>query len=286
MNKIEQLLERYCPDGVEFKELWEVCDYIQPTKYIVKSNKYSNDFKIPVLTAGKTFILGYTDEIDWIYNASIENPVIIFDDFTTSFHWVDFNFKVKSSALKIIKLKESNENDVFRFIYFAMKCIWYKPQDHARHWISKYSKFKVPTPDEPIQQEIVKILDTFTQLEAELEAELEARKKQYEYYRDEMLSFGDDEVEWKELGEVWEVTKLAWYEFTKHVRYSDTGNIIALRALNVKKWTLDISQVKYVDGSEFEKLSRSKLYINDMLFTYVWTIWEVAWKFGSPLLSG
>lgn len=202
MNKIEQLLQKYCPDWVEFKELGEILDYIQPTKFIVKSNKYSDEFKLPVLTAGKTFILGYTDEIDWIYNANKENPVIIFDDFTTSFHWVDFNFKVKSSALKIIKLKENNEKDIFRFIYFAMKCIWYKPQDHARHWISKYSKFKIPTLDKIIQQEIVKILDTFTQLEAELEAELEARKKQYEYYRDEMLSF-EDEIE---LWDIWKVS--------------------------------------------------------------------------------
>ncbi|MDQ7022160.1 MAG: restriction endonuclease subunit S [Candidatus Gracilibacteria bacterium] len=149
-----------------------------------------------VLTAGKTFILGYTDEDSGIFEASKNNPVIIFDDFTTSFHWVDFNFKVKSSALKIIKLKENVEEN-FRFIYYAMKCIGYKPQDHARHWISKYSKIKIPISPLPIQEEIVKILDNFTQLEAELEG----RKKQYEYYRDEMLSFGE-EIELGNIGKV------------------------------------------------------------------------------------
>lgn len=77
----------------------------------------------------------------------------------------------------------------FRYVYFAMSCIKFEPQDHARHWISKYSLFEIPVPPLPVQREIVRILDNFTSLEAELEAELEARKKQYEYYRDQLLTF-------------------------------------------------------------------------------------------------
>lgn len=184
MNKIEKLIAELCPDGVEFKELGELLDYEQPTKYLVKSTEYDDDFVMPVLTAGQSFILGYTNESDGIYKARTEYPVIIFDDFTTSFHWVDFDFKVKSSAMKMLRPKEYAES-IFKFIYYAMKCIEYSPQDHARHWISKYSKFPIPILPLPIQQEIVKILDTFTTLEAELEA----RKKQYEYYRDELLTF-------------------------------------------------------------------------------------------------
>jgi type I restriction enzyme S subunit len=201
-NKIDKLINELCPEGLEFKELGEVLDYEQPTKYIVKSVKYDNEFKVPVLTAGQTFILGYTNENFGIYEAKKENPVVIFDDFTTSFHWVDFNFKVKSSAMKIITPKKKVEIN-FRFVYFAMKCIVYNPQDHARQWISKYSKFQIPIPPLAIQEEIVKILDTFTKLEVELESELEARKKQYEYYRNELLSFGE-EVKFIDLGEVYE----------------------------------------------------------------------------------
>ncbi|MCG8432105.1 MAG: restriction endonuclease subunit S [Candidatus Omnitrophica bacterium] len=186
MNKIEKLIDELCPDGVEFQELGQVLDYEQPTQYIVNSTKYSDEHVTPVLTAGQSFILGYTDEMEGIYKADKEKPVIIFDDFTTSFHWVDFDFKVKSSAMKMIRPKE-NVDISFRFIYFSMRCIGYQPQDHARHWISKYSKFKIPIPPLIVQKEIVKILDNFTMLEAELEAELEARRKQYEYYRDELL---------------------------------------------------------------------------------------------------
>ncbi len=187
MNKIEKMISELCPKGVNFKELSEVVDYERPDKYIVKSTKYNNAFNMPVLTAGDTFILGYTNETDGIYEASKENPVIIFDDFTTSFHWVDFPFKVKSSAMKMLTPKEGVD---FKFIYFAMKCIQYQPSSHARQWISTYSKFKIPVPPLPIQKEIASILEKFTTLEAELEAELEARRQQYNHYRGVLLSFG------------------------------------------------------------------------------------------------
>jgi type I restriction enzyme, S subunit len=200
LNQIEKLIDKLCPKGVEFSELKEVLNYEQPTKYIVRSTEYANEFTTPVLTAGKSFILGNTNEVEGICEANKEGPVIIFDDFTTSFHWVNFNFKVKSSAMKIIKPKQNSEIN-FRFVYYAMKCIEYKPQDHARHWISKYSLFKIPIPPLVVQEEIVKILDNFTELEAELEAELETRKKQYKYYRDALLTF-EDGVEFKSVQEL------------------------------------------------------------------------------------
>lgn len=201
MNNIEELIAQLCPDGVEFREFGEVLDYEQPTKYIVKSTNYKDDHKTPVLTAGQTFILGYTDEISGIYKASKTNPVIIFDDFTTSFHWVDFDFKVKSSAMKILTPKKEAGID-FRFVFYAMKCITYNPQDHARQWISVYSQFQIPIPPLPIQQEIVNILDKFTELQSELQSELQARRAQYEYYRNDLLNFEGKEVEWKTLDDI------------------------------------------------------------------------------------
>lgn len=203
MNNIEELVKQLCPEGIEYVELGKVLDYEQPTKYIVKSTRYNNNFSTPVLTAGQTFILGFTDEILGIYQARVDIPVIIFDDFTTSFHWVDFDFKVKSSAMKILTPKNGIDID-FRFVFYAMKCIVYNPQDHARQWISVYSQFKILLPPLSIQQEIVNILDKFTQLQVDLQAELQARKKQYEFYRNELLNFEGKEVEWKSLGEVGE----------------------------------------------------------------------------------
>lgn len=186
MTNIDALLKKYCAEGVEYSELDAYIDYQQPTPFIVKSTAYSDKHSIPVLTAGQSFILGYTDEETGIFDASKDNPVIIFDDFTTSFHWVDFPFKVKSSAMKMLRPKK-DEEIAFKYFFYAMKCIGYKPEDHARQWISKYSKFQIPVPPLEVQQEIVKILDRF----AELEAELEARKKQFEYYRAKLLDFSN-----------------------------------------------------------------------------------------------
>ncbi len=186
MSRLEELIEELCPNGVERLNLGEVLKYEQPTKYIVKDTNYSNDFLIPVLTAGDSFILGYTNEKDNIFEADISNPVIIFDDFTTSFKWVDFNFKVKSSAMKILMSVDSKKF-ILRYIFFCMGCIKYTCMQHSRQWIQNYSKIKIPIPPLEIQEEIVKRLDKFTELTKVLTKELTLRKKQYEYYRDKLL---------------------------------------------------------------------------------------------------
>ncbi len=201
MNRVEELIQQLCPNGVEWKKLEKVCDYEQPTKYIVKSTNYNPQFQTPVLTAGQSFVLGYTDEAYGIYKASTQHPVIIFDDFTTSFQWVDFDFKVKSSAIKI--LTPSCKSVLLRFVYYLMQTIRFEAVEHTRYWISRYSQIEIPVPPLSIQQEIVRILDTFTELTANLQTELDARKKQYAYYRDWLLSFeGVDGVEWKKMGEI------------------------------------------------------------------------------------
>ena len=198
-------------DGVtvEFEPLGNVTQYEQPTKYLVAAKNYSDDFATPVLTAGKTFILGYTDETNGIYKAS-ENSVIIFDDFTTANKWVDFDFKAKSSAMKMITSKDDKKT-LLKYIYYWLNNLPSEliDGDHKRQWIGNYSTklIPIPCPENPeksleIQAEIVRILDAMTDHTAELTAELTARKKQYNYYRDKLLSFEDGEVEWKKIGEL------------------------------------------------------------------------------------
>lgn len=171
---------------VEWKQLGEVLDYEQPTEYLVQSTDYDDSYTTPVLTAGQSFILGYTDEEFGIYNASRQTPVIIFDDFTTSFHWVNFPFKVKSSAMKMLKPKTGYN---LRYIYYAMQTILFVPTEHTRHWISKYSQFEIPLPPLPVQEEIVEKLDKMEELINNIESELTERKKQYEYYREKLFLF-------------------------------------------------------------------------------------------------
>lgn len=179
--------------GFEWKSLGEVANYEQPTKYLVKSKDYDDDFKTPVLTAGKTFILGYTNETNGIYQAS-KNPVIIFDDFTTANKWVDFDFKAKSSAMKMISSVDENQF-LLKYIYYWLNTLpsGLVDGDHKRQWISNFANKKIPIPPLSVQSQIVAILDTFdtlTQSISEgLPKEIQLRQKQYEYYREQLLNF-------------------------------------------------------------------------------------------------
>lgn len=135
-------------------EIREAVDYERPDKYVVDSVLEFDKNKIPVLTANKSFILGSTDDISGIYK---NLPVIIFDDFTTDSKYVDFPFKVKSSAIKLLKPKNDNVN--LRFIYESMKkFIFPRGKEHKRFFISEYQYFTIDIPDIDEQKKIASIL--------------------------------------------------------------------------------------------------------------------------------
>lgn len=186
--------DKPCGGRLETKMLGELLDYEQPTKYIVKDTNYDDEFSIPVLTAGQTFILGYTDEKENIYKSNEKNPVIIFDDFTTANKWVNFNFKVKSSAMKILKPKDESVN--LRYCYFYMQTLNVDITEHKRMWISEYSKQEILYPPIKVQNEVVRILDKFSEISSNLEKglpkEIDLRQKEYEFYRDRLLNFKKD----------------------------------------------------------------------------------------------
>lgn len=181
MQKIfSQELRFKADDGSEFSEweektLGELLDYIQPTKYLVESTEYDDSYKTPVLTAGKTFILGYTNETTGIFKENL--PVIIFDDFTTATKFVDFQFKAKSSAMKILI---PNNNTNIKFVYEAMQVMRYEIGGHERHWISKYSQLYISTPSFDEQTKIanfLSIIDTKIKLVTQQFEEVNQFKK-------------------------------------------------------------------------------------------------------------
>ena len=137
----------------EVKKLGNCLDYIQPTKYLVESIEYDDKYSVPVLTAGKTFVLGYTNEINGIFNENL--PVIIFDDFTTATQFVDFPFKAKSSAMKILIAKEGVN---IKFIYETMQIMNYEIGGHERHWISKFTQIEINFPSLAEQTQIANFL--------------------------------------------------------------------------------------------------------------------------------
>ena len=153
-------------------ELGEMLDYEQPTNYIVESVNYDDKYAIPVLTAGKSFILGHTDEKKGIFRDRL--PVIIFDDFTTAIKYVDFPFKVKSSAMKILHAKKDVAD--IRYVFYAMQKIDFVPSAHKRYWISQYSKIKIPLPPLPVQKDIVAQIGGHEKSIVKLEEEIVSNK--------------------------------------------------------------------------------------------------------------
>lgn len=122
------------PIGWTVCSLEDIVDYEQPTAYIVNSTSYNDSYPIPVLTAGKSFIIGYTNEVKGIYS---KLPCIIFDDFTTDSKFVDFPFKVKSSAMKILQVRKDIE---IKYVATFMNITRLIGDTHKRYWISEYSK--------------------------------------------------------------------------------------------------------------------------------------------------
>ncbi len=195
----------------EEKKLSTCLDYEQPNDYIVENTNYNNKYDIPVLTAGKSFILGYTNEQEGIFK---NVPVVIFDDFTTSIKYVDFNFKVKSSAMKILKAKKGFN---LKFIYESMNRIKFSATEHKRYWISTYQDLKIPLPS---MEEQEKIAGCLSSLDRVIEKGEEETKKLKEYKKGLMqklfsreLRFkkanGEEYADWEEkkLGEVAEVVR-------------------------------------------------------------------------------
>ena len=141
------------PENWVLCKLEDIVDYEQPTLYIVSSTEYKETFATPVLTAGKSFIIGRTNETNGIYS---NLPCIIFDDFTTDSKYVDFPFKVKSSAMKILKVKDEI---LPKYVAMFMSITRLVGKTHKRYWISEYSKIQIPIPPKEEQQRIISAVE-------------------------------------------------------------------------------------------------------------------------------
>lgn len=171
-------------------ELGELLPFEQPTAYIVKSTDYSDAYATPVLTAGKSFILGKTNETDGIFD---QLPVIIFDDFTTATQFVNFRFKVKSSAMKILHI--NTDLVIPKYIFYRLQIIQFDHSTHKRYWIQSYSKIKVLIPplDEQFRM-VARIEELFSELDKVVDT-LKTTKEQLAVYRQAVLKDAFDNAQ-------------------------------------------------------------------------------------------
>lgn len=272
-------------DAWEERKLGEIFNYEQPTKYIVKSTEYDDNFNTPVLTAGKSFLLGYTDEISGIKNATVENPVVIFDDFTTGSHYVDFPFKIKSSAMKLLSLNDNSDN--FYFMFNTLKNIKYVPQSHERHWISKFSSFEIYKPSQEEQQKIGSFFKQLDDTIALHQRKLDLLKEQKKSYLQKMFPKNGakvPELRFAGFADAWEERKLG-NELTllKDGTHGTHQNVLEgpflLSAKNIKNGKIIIDEItdRKISVEEYNSIHKKfSLEKGDVLLTIVGSIGETA----------
>lgn len=218
MNKIEQLIQQLCPKGVKWKELGEVCVNIASGKN--KTRIKDGDF--PVF--GSTGIIGYSDSFEYDDSLLLVARVGANAGYV---HIAEGKCNISDNTLLIKPKSDYN----LRFAYFQLLSLnlnqFAVGGGQPLITAGLLKKLFIPIPPLPIQQEIVTILDKFTSLEAELEAELEARTRQYDFYRNHLLSFDNSNVEWKTLEEVCEKTvNIKWKENTDvEYQYIDLSSV-------------------------------------------------------------
>ena len=224
-------------------------DYEQPNEYIVESDRYYIKYSTPVLTAGQSFILGYTNESKGIYK---KGPCIIFDDFTTSVHYVDFPFKVKSSAMKILTTKSNTD---LKYCYYLLLSLSKMPPNHKRQWISTTSEKTHELPSMDKQIAIVKKLDLISDIIAIYTNQIENLDNLVKARFIEM--FGDlksNEKNW-DLKTFEEMSVLITDGEHSTPKRTKEG-IYLLSARNVLNHSLQLKDVDYINCDEYLRIAK------------------------------
>ena len=237
-------------------ELGELLPFEQPTAYIVKSTDYNDSYSTPVLTAGKSFILGKTNEKYGIFD---QLPVIIFDDFTTATQFVNFKFKVKSSAMKILHINTALVMP--KYIFYRLQIIQFDHSTHKRYWIQSYSKIKVSIPSLDEQSRIVSRIDElFSEIDKAVDT-LKATKEQLAVYRQSVLKDAFACItEYIPFGKIISSRLGKMLDKQKNVGVPCKY----LRNINVRWFSFDLSDLQdmKIEESEFEKYTICK---NDLV---------------------
>lgn len=224
MKNLETLINELCPDGVEFQtmeEIFEIRNGYTPSK---NNPDFWENGTIPWFRMEDIRQNGriLSDAIQHITPAAIKgkglfpvNSIIIATTATIGEHALVIADSLANQRFTNLTVRKSLTDRLLpKFVFYYMFVIdeWCKKNVNAGNFASvdmkRFKKIEFPLPPIEVQNEIVRILDKFTSLEAELEAELDCRKRQYEYYRDKLLSFenvGGQNVEWKTLGELAEI---------------------------------------------------------------------------------
>ena len=202
MSKLQELIKKLCPDGVEFRKLGEVCEIYtggEPPKDTIKGDNKDEKHVYPVWANGKE-VYGYSSTY------KIDKDATVISSIGANTGSIYFRKAYFTPIIRLKVLVPKNNNLISKYLYYYLSTVTFvvKSSSVPNMNANEVKKLEIPLPPLEVQNEIVRILDTFTSHTAELQAELQARKEQYEYYRNKLLTFdeNDERVKWIKLGEI------------------------------------------------------------------------------------
>ncbi len=283
MSRIDELIQQLCPDGVEYKPLGELC-FLSRGKVISKDYLRDHPGIYPVFSSqtaddgvfGRIDSFEYDGEyLTWTTDGANAGSVF--------FRSGRFNITNVCGLIKL-KLPEIRLRFLFYWLRVVAPSYVNAGMGNPKLMSNVMGTIQCPVPPLPVQKEIVRILDKFTALEAELEAELEARRKQYEFYRDQLLTFGD-EVEWKPLGEIIISLKTGLNPRKNfNLNTPDANNYyVTVRELNGTSVVFYDKTDRINDDALRLINNRSKLEKGDLLFSGTGTIGRTAFISENPV---
>ena len=270
MKNLETLIQELCPDGVEFVKLGDVCDILDSKrKPVAKGRRIKGEYPYYGANGIQDYIDGYI--FDGTYLLLGEDGSVINKDNSPVLNWATGKIWVNNHAHV---LAERNDIALLRYLYYVLQTC--DVSSIVRGMPPKLNQenlrnIEIPLPPIDVQTEIVRILDKFTSLEAELEAELDCRRRQYEYYRDKLLSFdnvGGQEVEWKKMSEVCEIKgRIGFRGYTRQDLVEEGKGAISLSPSNIVNGVLTFDNNTYISWEKYDESPEIIAKIGNIVFT-------------------
>lgn len=275
MSKVEELIKEKCPKGVEYKPLSDKSLF---------DLHYGKGNKIPEDIGGIYDVYGANGVVSHIDEYNCEDVSIIGHIGAVGMVnrcrgkcFVTYNGTI-ASVVDNLKV----DTQYFYYVLTGLNLASYKKGNQPFLSISDFENIEIPVPPIEVQQEIVRILNKFTELEAELQAELDARKKQYEYYRDRLFVFKNN-VEYKNILNVISMkARVGWQALTKK-EYLTTGEYYLITGTDFREdGCIEFDSCVYVSEERYDMDDNIKVHVNDILMTKDGTLGKVAFMEQEP----
>lgn len=278
MSRLEELIQQYCPDGVEYYKIKDVYKRIKGTPITAGKMKEiaTPDGSVRIFAGGKTVIDANEKDIP---NANITRvPAVLVQSrgvIDAVYYDKPFTFKNEMWAYTTFNQKS------VKYLYYILKSNIQTFRDAASGMgslpqisLGVTEEFEIPVPPLPVQEEIVRVLDTFT----ELQAELHKRKQQYNYYRDNLLAFEDKkDIQWKHLGDICDIKgRIGFRGYTREDQVKEGEGALSLSPSNIQDGQMDYSKGTYITWSKYDESPEIKTYNGDIIFCKTASVGKVA----------